>query len=73
VLVYERFHDCYFLNIFLEKVSEMIPSVWYFMLRNSVDMDGMFLSRFLRRKHLLDNVSQKQISCDLCASFACAK
>jgi len=33
----------------------------------------MFLRSFLRRKHILDIVSQKHISCDLCTSFACAK
>jgi hypothetical protein len=29
--------------------------------------------KFSEKKHLLDIVSQKQISCDLSTSFACAK
>jgi hypothetical protein len=38
-----------------------------------LDRCGMFLSCLLRRKHLMDAVSQKHISCDLCTSFACYK
>ena len=67
--VWEQFHD------FFEKVSERKPAVGYSLLRNSCSVDryGMFFSSFLRRKHLLDIISQKHISCDLCTSFACAK
>jgi hypothetical protein len=57
----------------LDKVPEMKPSIGHSLLRNPVDRYGMFLSSFLRRKPLLDIVSQKHISCDLCTSFACAK
>ncbi len=41
--------------------------------RNSLHLYGMFLRRFLRRKHILDIVSQKQISRDFEYSLCCCK
>ena len=48
--------------IFLEKVSEIKPSVGYFLLRNSLDRYGMFGRSFLRRKHLLILILRNNIS-----------
>ncbi len=55
--------------------EETISWIWLdiSLLRNSLYLYGMFLRSFLRRKHILDIVSQKQISCDLSTSSAVAK
>ena len=55
--------------------EETISWIWLdiSLLRNSLYLYGMFLRSFLRRKHILDIVSQKQISCDLRTSSAVAK
>ena len=54
---------------FLRRTHQLGILCW----ETPVDRYVMFLSSFLRRKPLLDIVSQKLISCDLCTSFACAK
>ncbi len=59
-----------------EKVSEKKPLVgygWIFHYWGTPYTCMGCLSGFLRRKHILDIVSQKQISCDLSTSFAAAK
>ena len=58
-----------FLRRFLRQNHQLDIPCW----ETPFDRYGMLLISFLRRKHLLEVVSQKHISCDLCTSFALCK
>ncbi len=81
VVVWEQFQDCFLLKLpakYLSWESFWEETIGWIhldisLLRNSLYLYGMFLRSFLRRKHILDIVSQKLISCDLSTSFAGAK
>ncbi len=78
VVVWEQFHDCYLLLtasriLSLRRFLRWNPWVGYFFLTSSLHRYGIILRSFLRRKHLLDIVSQKQLSSGLCTPLLVAK
>ncbi len=80
VVVLKQFHDCFFLKLpvkyYPEKVSEkkhQLDMVGYFTTEELPILVWDVSQKFSEKKTYLDIISQKQISYNLCTSFAFAK